>query len=371
MTAPIRILHVFGRMNRGGAELRTLEMMEALDRTRFHFEFCALSGAPGSLDARIRALGGEVHPCRLDARFPWRFRELLHKSKPDIVHSHVHLASGYVLRLASLFGFRRGVAHFRSMSDGRAPTLRRHLQAWYLRRWIDQHASAILAVSEGAMTHGWSPTWSSDPRCQVLYSGINPARFGTRASRTEVLRGLGIAARARVCAHVGSMQAAKNHERLLEIFCTLARDEKDAELLLIGRTDPDIEASLRSMAEAEQLAGRIHFLGERSDVPQLLHVSDVMIFPSIREGLPGAVVEALATGLPVVASDLPGISEIGRHLAGLTQLELSAPTALWARAVAEQLKNPRVERLNQLTGSVFDVARSTIAHCAVWQELMG
>src|SRR5436190_1275673 len=87
MIEPINILHLFGRMDRGGAEMRTLELMRHVDRDRFRLEFCALSGEAGDLDEEIRSLGGRVHLLRLGASFGWKFRRLLRERRFDVVQS--------------------------------------------------------------------------------------------------------------------------------------------------------------------------------------------------------------------------------------------------------------------------------------------
>src|SRR5579864_7335487 len=94
----MRVLHIFGRLDRGGAEMRTLEVMRALDRARWGFEFCCLSGLPGELDEEARSLGGKVHLLHLGPTFPLRFRALLRANGFQAVHSHIHWPSGYVLR---------------------------------------------------------------------------------------------------------------------------------------------------------------------------------------------------------------------------------------------------------------------------------
>ncbi|MFN8944113.1 MAG: glycosyltransferase family 1 protein, partial [Pseudobdellovibrionaceae bacterium] len=97
-----RILHIFGKMDRGGAEMRTLELMEKLSNEKqFLFDFCVLSGQPGELDSKIRSLGGEVHYLKLNFAFTNQFRRLLRTKKYDAIHSHVHLFSGYLLKLAA------------------------------------------------------------------------------------------------------------------------------------------------------------------------------------------------------------------------------------------------------------------------------
>lgn len=369
MKRPLRILHIFGRMDVGGAELRTLELMKAADRSHYHFQFCTLSGLPGRLDDEIRRLGGEVFPCPLDAVFPARFVALLRRVAPDVVHSHVHHASGLVLRLATWTGVPMRVAHFHSTGDGRPSTLRRRLQRAFMRRWIDAHATHVLAVSEAAMKSAWRADWRNDQRCRIVYDGFDTTRFHDLPPREEARRKLGFAQEEKLAIHVGSMQPAKNHLRLVDIFLQVARSEPSAHLLVVGRRDQRIEAAIRSRARAAKMADRIRILGERDDVPLLLRAANVLVFPSVREGLPGAVLEACAACTPVVASDLGGVLEIAAHFPEhVTPLPLSAPDPTWAAAITARWQEPAPTAPNcPIVGTVFDVRTCLELHCAVWE----
>src|SRR5512147_139747 len=96
----LRVLHVFGQLLRGGAELRTVELAESFGGVHVRSDFLVLSGLDGSLDERVRAAGGDVIKCRLDAGFPIRFYRLLRRRRYDVVHSHVHFFSGVTLAIA-------------------------------------------------------------------------------------------------------------------------------------------------------------------------------------------------------------------------------------------------------------------------------
>ena len=127
LTAPRKVLHILDRMQPGGAEVRLLELMGRLCPHEFRVDICALSGLSGSLDPRVRALGGRVVPLRLDLSAPWRFLRLLRQERYDVVHSHVLFASGAILALAARAGVPVRVAHFQATEDGYRPTWRRHV----------------------------------------------------------------------------------------------------------------------------------------------------------------------------------------------------------------------------------------------------
>ncbi|NMC19386.1 MAG: glycosyltransferase family 1 protein [Thermogutta sp.] len=338
MSCPVKILHIFSRMNHGGAECRTLDLMRAVDPGEIRMDFCALSGLPGVLDHEIRALGGEVHRLPLkQAGFGRAFRRLLVRERYDVVHSHVHYPSGWILRLAHRAGMKRRIAHFRSDSDGRADTWPRRIVRWGLQRLIDRYATDILAVSRAAMEKAWTPCWQADPRCRVVYNGLDLGRFPDPADvgRAWATRErLGILPETPLYIHVGNVRPAKNHERLLGIFKAVAERTPGAMLMLVGDT-LDRTAWLAERLFALGLCPSVRVLGRRDDVPDLLAAADVMIFPSLREGLPGAVLESLAAGTPVVASDLPGIREIAEFLPAIRPVSLAESDRRWADVIAE------------------------------------
>lgn len=369
MGSRTKVLHVFGRMDRGGAELRTLDVMRQLDPEQFTIEFCALSGQPGELDEDIRSLGGEVHYCALGFGFGRRFRKLLREAKPDVIHSHVFYTSGYLLRLANLEGVKTRIAHFRSTGDGKHGSLRRNLQARLLRHLIDKHATSILAVNFASMSNAWTRFMGEDRRCEVIYNGIGfhsgPPNLITSSVRDE----LGLGADIKLVLNVGKFSPEKNLEKVIAVFCELANLDCQAALVLVGPGDNALEAVMKDLVERLSLTARVRFLGVRTDVQRLMLQSDVMLFPSLREGLPGVVLEACAAGTPVIASDLPGIVEIRQHLDLVECISTSENDHLWAERVLAALNTPldRTAALARFTESPFTIQNCASRLTTIWQ----
>ncbi|HEX8553038.1 MAG TPA: glycosyltransferase [Abditibacteriaceae bacterium] len=366
------ILHVFSAMDRGGAELRTLDVMRRIDRDKYRFVFCTTSGRTGILDDEIRMLGGEVIVCALGRGFAARFRKVIENVNPDVVHSHLHLTSGYILRGVQV---PTRIAHLRSMGDGRADTLRRRVQRWTLRRLTRRNATKILSVSEGALDTQWSD-WRGDPKFQVIYNGVPFAPFAEAENVETVRDEFTIPSDAPFFIHLGRLDAAKNHERLIAIFGEILRREPRAHLLLVGRSDGPYAAqrvALDALIAKLPSPSQLKWAGERSDVARLLCAADAMIFPSRREGLPGAVTEACLAATPVVSSDVPGACEIAARVAerGLdmvTPLSLSAPDETWAktalRAASQKFTIGQVHAA--LKGSAFDLDTCVAQLQQVW-----
>jgi glycosyltransferase involved in cell wall biosynthesis len=356
--ARCRVLHVLGKLDRGGAELRTLDVIRHLDRERYRFDFVCTSGEEGELGGEVRRLGGEVYPIAASPAFGFRLAERIRKSGYHAVHSHVHYFSGWVLRVAASTGVPVRIAHFRSTHDGRGESLRRRLQRSLMRRWIDRHATAIAGVSRAALDSALGAGWESDPRCRILYNGLAPGPFAIPGEPAEVRREFGFPVSSKLCIHVGRMDAAKNHERLISIFAALHRLRPETRLLMVGRCGGAIAERVRRRIEIAGIEKAVRFAGVRSDVPRLLKAADAMILPSVREGLPGAALEAAAAGLPVVASDLPGVLEIAPHFFGITALSLDEPDSAWACAAGQAIDQGRAANpVEALSRSVFAMRR--------------
>jgi glycosyltransferase involved in cell wall biosynthesis len=367
----LHVLHVLGRMELGGAELRLVEVLEHLSPEEFRVDVCALSGLPGSLDARVEARGGAVVPLKLDLAFPLRFLRLLRHRQYDVVHAHVLHTSGPILALAALAGVRSRVAHFQSMRDEKAATLSRRIQTHIKMGLIDRCATDIIACSEGSMDAVWHPGWRDDPRCQVIYDGVATDRFEVPVRPDDVRTELGVPESARLFLHIGYTAVEKNHPRLLGIFAAIVQRDPSATLVLAGDGTDAPDGVVAEHVRALGLAHRVIALGVRRDVPRLLKAADVVLFPSLREGLPGVVLEATLSGVPVLATDLPGVREIAERLPGVFYLRLTESDAAWAdlalrlpgEAARLRLGDGPVERFRP---TVFHIDRAADAHRTLW-----
>jgi glycosyltransferase involved in cell wall biosynthesis len=170
---------------------------------------------------------------------------------------------------------------------------------------------------------------------------------------------------------VGRLAPAKNHGRLLEIFAAIRNGSPSSWLLVVGEGTDNPEGEVVRAVGRLGIEDRVLFLGFRTDVPRLLKASDALLLPSRWEGLPGVVLEACAAGLPVLATDLPGVREIASRLEGVRSLPLSASDAQWA-AAAEQVvtdarrRRPGGKALEAFRASVFHIDHAVQAHCELW-----
>lgn len=371
-SSTIRVLHVLGRMNRGGAELRTIEVLRHLAATGIRADVLALSGESGELDDEIVRLGGQVILLRRGLGFQHRLRNIMRTGGYAAVHSHVHHYSGVLLRAAERVGIPVRVAQFHSLNDGRGDGMLRGLYRWWMHRLIENHATTILGVSRSVLAANW-PAHLSDARCQVIYNGIDEGAFSHSRPRDEVRREIlgDEHASQRMIIHVGNLTPPKNHDLLLAAFDALAYKRPDVWMVMVGRGDSAAEERLRKQMASCRHSSRMRYLGGRDDVPSLLLAADAFLFPSVREGLPGALVEACAAGLPCLASDIAPCREVAERLPQIRLQDVASGSGLWSTMLDQVMStgvrlNPAAA-LDQVRAVGFSVSEASRRYAAIWR----
>jgi glycosyltransferase involved in cell wall biosynthesis len=256
---------------------------------------------------------------------------MLRGSRPAVLHTfnfHANLLGrvvGAALRLPGIVASERSVESAKPRWRVRCDRL-----TWRLAHRWTANAAAVADVLRARER-------IDARRIDVIPTGLDLARFEPRP-RDHAFRaahGLGEADRLVVC--VGRLDRYKGHDNLLAAFATLAHERPAARLLLVG--DGRFRDAIAARARSAGLAAQIRFSGALTDVRPALAAADVFVQASEEEGLPGAVLEAMAMGVPVVATDVGGTREAVDD--GVTGLLVPArePVAL-AAAVARLLDDP-------------------------------
>ena len=306
--APIRIALCITELDAGGAERCLTELATRIDRSRFAPVVYCLAPPPQRENASclpaLIAAGVEVH-C-LGGRGVWQFPVVAHRlkrlllaQKPQIVQTflfHANVLGRIVTRRA---GVKKVVAGIRVAERA----ARWHLWLDRLTRsWVDRYVCVSQAVADfSAKQMGLPPE-----KLVVIPNGVELEKYP--AQQPADLRAFGIATGRRVVVFVGRLEPQKGVRWLIETAPMWLAKLPNCDLLLVG--EGPLRASLETAARAAGIAARVHFAGWRADVPAILAASDLLVLPSAWEGMPNVVLEAMASRLPVVASDVEGVREL-------------------------------------------------------------
>jgi glycosyltransferase involved in cell wall biosynthesis len=339
-----RILHVIGAMDRGGIETWLMHVLRGIDRTWFDFHFLVHTRKPAIYDDEIRSLGAHIHRCT-DTRNPIKYRRqfktILHQYGPfDVVHSHVYLYSGFVMRLAAEAGIPIRIAHSHTAPKGKRLSIARLGYEPLMRRWIARYSTRRIGISR-LSAEGLFGKQQASETAEVLYYGFDFTRFLHRQEPQNLKSRLGIPAHRKIIGHVGRFAPVKNHAFIVEVFKRVVESGMDAHLLLVG--EGPLLAAVREGIDSLGLSERCTFAGAQNDVVPFLYGMDVFLFPSLYEGLGIVALEAQAAGVPVIASAaLPEEVDVIADL--VRRVSLDEGAAAWASAVIETLHRGNQKR---------------------------
>ena len=358
-----RVLFVIDSLEVGGAERSLLELCRHL--RRFEPVVCHLASA-AALAPSFETTGTPTVSLGLKRRYPFlagarALSRCLRTTQADLLHSSLYTA-GVTARLVTRD--KRPLAH----TWVNEPVIHPHRPGGM--RWRRRLAHTLDARTAFRVTHFVANSRAiaetnrhalgvSEERVSVIHRGRDPELFTAPAAETlEALRWeLGLAPEDRVVLHVGRLRAQKGQETLLAAFPRILREVPNARLVLVGE-GPE-RSALAHRIGTSGLEDRVILSGQRDDVPALLGLADVFAFPSHHEGHPGALVEAMLAGRPIVASDLPVHREtleartIGASRQALGLLVAAGDPAALAEAILRLLQRPGEAR------SMGDQARTS------------
>ncbi|MBN42198.1 MAG: glycosyl transferase group 1 family protein [Alphaproteobacteria bacterium] len=315
-----RIVIVIGSLQVGGAERQITEIVPRLDRSRWQVDIITLT-QPGPLAAQLksdgfrvfspplvrrsRRSGGPLRLFRAAILMPWLWLWFL-RHRPDI--AHFVLPEAYLVGslCALLAGQKRMIMSRRSL----AYYQKNHPVLATLERALHRRMSIIIANSE-AIRRDLRRERAPNERLWVIRNGVDTNIYRpNRALGTAWRATMGIGPDQLVLVIVANLIPYKGHADLIAALDLIKSDlPRGWRLLCVGRDD-GIGERLRDQAEAAGLTENIRFLGPRNEIPALINTADISILSSHEEGLPNAVIEAMATSKPVIATKVGGTSEL-------------------------------------------------------------
>ncbi len=349
MGEAVRVLHVLGNTNLGGAESRIMDLYRHTDRNRVQFDFLVHSGEEGFFEKEIRELGGRIFRVprfRIYNYFSYRkaLKEFFQEHHEfALVQGHMTSTAAIYLPIAKKAGVKKTAAHARSagVDKGLKGTMTR-----FLRRNLADKADYLFTCSELAGISVYGEKAVREGKTIFIPNAIDCAGFTFDPEKRKKMREeLGLAD-ALIIGHVGRFHYAKNHEYLLRVFAELCRMSAGAggstaetgadqkyHLILLG--EGPLMEDTRKLAEELGVADKVHFLGNHKNIADYYQAMDYFVYPSRYEGMPGTIVEAQASGLPCLMSDTICREVIATELVETMSIE-EEPKA-WAEVLQQRI----------------------------------
>ena len=314
-TEKANILFVIGSLEVGGAERQMYLLVKQLHGQNYTCHVYSLQ-AGGPLEKWFEDLGVPVFSERLKkgdmSRAPWKIvlaewslLRLIYRLKPSVIHCFLPLItfmgalSGRIARIPLVITSRRALGT--------------HQRRYPILRPLDHIASRLshrITVNSQAV---WNDMVRRDhvnaSKLILIYNGVDTRPFETALSyREDVRRDQGVKASAKVMIAIANLIPYKGHSDLIQAAKEVINRFPDAIFLLVGE-DRGIQEELEQRVANFGIGQSVRFLGRRDDVPKLLAASDISILPSHEEGFSNVILESMAAGLPVVATDVGGNRE--------------------------------------------------------------
>ena len=352
----IRILHVLGGLNRGGAESMVMNLYRNVNREEIQFDFIVHTEAHQDYTDEILAMGGKIYSFPrfkgyniATMKRTWNAFFVAHPEY-KILHSHVRSYASLYIPIAKKHGLTT-IIHSHSTSNGKgfASLVKRVLQSSLKRK-----ADYLFACSEESGRWLYGDKAIHAPNYRMIPNAVDTEKFAfSEATRAEMRQALGVADDTVVYGHVGRLHPAKNHPFLLDTFYKIHQRQENSFLLIVG--DGELRAEIEEKISTLGITDSVRMLGSRGDVAQLMQAMDVFLFPSRWEGLPVTVVEAQASGLPCYLSDT--ITRDVDTSPLVTYLPITSGADIWADTVLGS-PNKRQTVTESIKSCGFDIQES-------------
>lgn len=353
----MKILHVITSLLTGGAEHLMVDLLPRLRDMGHDVELVVFKGVRTPFYDQLEQQGIKIHAFGKHFYNPlYAVRLLRMMGNYDIVHTHntapqIFAAFGSVLCSVVLVTTEHNTSN------------RRRNWKWYapLDKWMYRQYARVICISDQAEANLREQLHTQSDKIMTIYNGVDVQRFMDAEAEAEVRRQY---AGYKTVMMVAAFRSQKDHETLIRAFTLLP---EDYHLLLVG--DGECRAKYEQMVQELHLGDRVHFLGLRTDVPQLLKAADIVVMSSHFEGLSLSNIEGMASGRPFVASDVDGLREVTQGYGLLfphgdaqaladTINHLGTDRAYYEQVAAACLERARQFDINKMVEGYLNVYRS-------------
>lgn len=310
---PIRVAVIITGLGIGGAELRQLTVAKSIDRKKVCMDFYCLYDEDNRLIPEFEKIGYKVYVVkvfdytnffllRINFFAIFKLAKMLHQGGYDIVHTQLPQANTVGRIAAELVGIKKHIATICDMEK------RSGWQRWF-DKVLGKRSPTIMCISKSVREYDRLHTLFDPAKYTVIFNGIDTEKFLRENTICSVpLPALDSDIRPFIICSVARLHPLKDFPTLIQAFSIVVEHYENACLLIVG--DGEEMTALKSLALQLGLKGKVIFLGERTDIPNVLACADLFVSSSLFEGFGNTIVEALSMELPVVATDIPSYREI-------------------------------------------------------------
>jgi L-malate glycosyltransferase len=368
-----RVLHLINSFEIGGTERQAVALLKRLSPERYDVKVAALHNR-GPFYKEIEDRFPDVPEFPLTSFYNLnavrqlaRLRAVMIHERVDILHAHDFYA-GFIGAAAARLAGVRVVACQRHLKLSDRP-----VHEWGT-RLIHRLAHRILVNSEAIRGHILTRDGAHASKIVVVKNGISPLANSSeaRSLRDNLCRELELASDSKLIGMVARLQPVKGHRFFLEAAARVIGKEPKAQFVLIG--DGPLKGDIEDQAARLGIKERVHMLGDRTDAARLVAAFDLLVLASLHEGLPNAVMEAMAAGVPVVATAVGGTKELiadGETGYLVPQADAAALGVRIAFALANEIDRMRVAAAGRrFINAEFGVGRMVESVEKLYDELM-
>lgn len=350
------LIIISGNMSTGGAETFMMKIYRKIEHDKFIFDFCVANENRGVYDKEIQSYGGEIIYCPPKAKQAYKhFKSLYKIIKAKNYDAVLRIGSNSFCALdlwvAKFAGIKK--IAFRSSNAGDNISFRSILIHKLFRKVLMFPVNIKIAPSSKAAIYTFGNSLLNKRETFILKNAIDLEEYKYSDESRQIIREeFGIAENQIVFGHIGRFSKQKNHSKLLRVFYEIRKYNKNAKLILVG--DGELKSEIVSQIDFLNLSENVILTGIRRDIPRILSAMDLVVFPSLYEGMPNTIIEAQACGLPCLLSD--EITEEVKITSLIRFKNLQNSDEDWARDALNMINFERTSENEALKKNGYDIS---------------
>ena len=351
-----KVLHVVSSLKKNGTETFIMNIFRNIDREKYSFDFLVFNDHKDGYYEEAISLGAKIFYIPPRKQNPLKYIRNLkrffseHRGEYDVVHMNdMSMTTLAPLKYAKRYGVPVRIIHMHSSNCQGI-----HNKALHAinKHFVDNIATNYLGCAEAALNWGFSNT-KIRREAIVINNGIDIEKFKFNQNNRDKIRNeLNLSPEDNVLIHVGSFNTVKNHSFLLDVFKLAKAEIPYLKLIMIG--DGPLWNDIKEKSNISGLNNDILFLGRKDNIPDYMSSADCLLLPSLHEGLPMVLIEAQASGLPVVTST--GVSDEAKVSDSFQRLSLEDNKRNWINAIKKSIALKNYDRKVPETIDRFSVS---------------